>query len=64
MAYSLDTTVGEIITDTSAVEILEKQAPDATKHTMVGMAKAYALKQILDMAQAKECRLTEDMVNK
>lgn len=64
MAYTMDTTVGEILKDTQALEILEKHAPGISKNPMIGLAKGMTLKQILAMPQAKEAGLTEDMVKK
>ena len=64
MAYTLDTTVGEILKDTHAVEILERHVPGVSKNPMIGMAKGMTLKSILAMPQAKEAGLTEDMVSK
>ncbi|HNA90180.1 MAG TPA: hypothetical protein PK414_15040 [Anaerolineales bacterium] len=64
MAYTMDTTVGDILEDTGAVKILEKHVPGISKNPMIGMAKGFTLKQILAMPQAKEAGLTEEMVNK
>ena len=64
MAYTLDTTVGEILKDTHAVEILEKHVPGVSKNPMLGLAKGMTLKSILAMPQAKQAGLTEDMVTK
>jgi hypothetical protein len=64
MAYTLDTTVGEILKDTHAVEILERHVPGVSKNPMIGMAKGMTLKSILAMPQAKEAGLSEDMVSK
>lgn len=64
MAYTMDTTVGDILDDTGAVKILEKHIPGISKNPMIGMAKGFTLKQILAMPQAKDAGLTEDMVKK
>jgi len=64
MAYTLDTTVGEILKDTHAVEVLERHVPGVSKNPMIGMAKGMTLKSILAMPKAKEAGLTEDMVSK
>jgi len=64
MAYTLDTTVGEILKDTHAVEILERHVPGVSKNPMIGMAKGMTLKSILAMPQAREAGLSEDMVSK
>ena len=64
MAYTLDTKVGDILKDTRAVEILEKYVPGISKNPMLGLAKGMTLKSLLDMPQAKQAGITEDMVKK
>lgn len=64
MAYTMETTVGQILDDTGAVKILEKHVPGISKNPMIGLAKGMTLKQILAMPQAKDAGLTEDMVKK
>ena len=64
MAYTLDTKVGEILKDASAVKILEKHAPGISKNPMLGFAKGMTLKSVLAMPQAKDAGLTEEMVKK
>ena len=54
MAYTLDTTVGEILKDPRAVEVLEKYAPGASKNPMLGMAEGMTLRSLLEMPQAKQ----------
>ena len=64
MAYTLDTKVGDILKDTHAVEILDKYVPGISKNPMLGLAKGMTLKSLLDMPQAKQAGITEDMVKK
>lgn len=64
MAYTLDTKLGDLLKDTHAVDILEKHAPGISRNPMVGMAKGMTLKTLLDMPQAKQYGVTEDMVQK
>lgn len=64
MAYTLDTKVGEILKDTQAVEVLERYAPGVSQHPMIGFAKGMSLKSLLDMPQARQAGITEDMVLK
>jgi hypothetical protein len=64
MAYTLDTKVGEILKDTHAVEILERHAPGVSKNPMIGLASGMTLKSLVDMPQAKQAGLTEEMVLK
>lgn len=62
MAYTLDTTVGELLNDTQAVNVLEKHAPGISKNPMIGMAKGMSLKSLLAMPQAKQYGVTEEVV--
>lgn len=62
MAYSLDTTVGEILKDANAVKILDKYAPGVSSNPMIGLAKGMSLKSLLAMPQAKQAGVTEEMV--
>jgi hypothetical protein len=64
MTYTLDTKVGEILKDASAVKTLEKHAPGISKNPMLGFAKGMTLKSVLTMPQAKDAGITEEMVKK
>lgn len=64
MAYTLDTTVGEILKDTRAVEILERHAPGVSKNPMIAFAKGMTLRSVVAMPQARQAGVTEDMVVK
>ena len=64
MAYTLETKVGDILDDTNAVEVLERYAPGISKNPMLAFAKGMTLKSILDVPQAKEAGITEEMVLK
>lgn len=62
MAYTLDTNVGEILKDTNAVEILERYVPGLSTNPMLGMADGMTLRSLLELPQAKEFGITEEMV--
>lgn len=64
MAYTLQTTVGEIMKDTNALEVLEKYAPGISKNPMIGLAKGMTLEALLAMPQAKDAGITKEMVEK
>jgi hypothetical protein len=64
MAYTLDTKVGEIMKDTRAVEVLERHAPGISKNPMLGMASGMSLRSVVDMPQAKQAGITEEMVQR
>jgi hypothetical protein len=60
----MDSKLGDILDDTRAVDILEKHAPGISKNPMIGFAKGMTLKTLLEMPQAKQYGVTEDMVQK
>ena len=62
MAYTLETTVGEILKDTNAMNVLDKHVPGASKNPMLGLASGMTLKSLLAMPQAKQLGVTEDLV--
>lgn len=64
MPFSLDSKAGELLKDKRAVEILEKYVPGITKNPLVALAKGKTLKKILEIPQAKQAGLTEEMVLK
>jgi hypothetical protein len=61
MAYTLDTKVGEILSDPQAVAILESYAPGASKNPMLEMAKDMTLRSLIELPQAKQAGMTEEM---
>lgn len=63
MAYTLDTTVGELLKDAHAVQILEQYVPGASTNPMVSMAEGMTLKSLLALPQAQQLGITEDMVS-
>lgn len=60
MAYTLDTTLGEILDDPQAKEVLDKHLPGVADNPMVGMARGMSLNTILSMPQAKQLGLTRE----
>ena len=62
MAYTMDTTVGELLKDTHAVEVLEKHVPGVSKNPMIGMASGMTIKSLLAMPQAQQYGVTEEKV--
>jgi len=63
MKYTLDSTVGEILKDTQAVEILEGFVPGISTNPMIELAKDMTLKSLLALPQAEQFGVTEEMVN-
>jgi hypothetical protein len=64
MAYTLDTTVGELLKDAHAVQLLEQYIPGASTNPMVSMVEGMTLKSLLAMPQAQQMGVTEEMVTK
>lgn len=62
MAYTLDTTLGEILDNPQAKAVLDKHLPGVTSNPMVGMAKGMTLNMILSMPQAAQLGLTKEKV--
>jgi len=64
MAYTLDTSIGDILKDPGAVKVMEKYAPGISGNPMIGLVKGMALRSLLPLPQAKQAGITEEMVNK
>ena len=62
MAYTLDSTVGELLKDAHAVEMLEQYVPGASTNPMLGMAEGMSLRSLLELPQARQMGVTEEMV--
>ena len=62
MPYSLESTVGEILKDEVAVEIIEKYVPGITSNPLIGFAKSMSLNSLLSFPQVKQNGITEEML--
>ena len=62
MAFTLDSTLGEILADPQAVKVLDQYVPGASTHPMIGMAKGMSLRMIVSMPQAAQLGLTQAKV--
>lgn len=60
MAFTLDTTLGEIIDNPQAKAVLDQYLPGVSDNPMVAMAKGMSLNVILAMPQAAQLGLTKD----
>jgi len=60
MAYTLDTTLGEILDSPQAKAVLDKHLPGVSSNPMVGMARGMTLNTILSMPQAAQFGLTKE----
>ena len=63
MKLTLDSTVGEVLKDTLAVEILEGYVPGISTNPMLELAKDMTLRSLLELPQAEQFGITEEMVN-
>jgi hypothetical protein len=60
MAFTLDTTLGELIDDPQAKAVLDQHLPGVSTHPMVAMARGMSLNMILSMPQAAQLGLTKE----
>jgi len=60
MAYTLNSTLGELLDNPQAKAVLEKQLPGVSTHPMVAMARGMSLNMILSMPQAAQLGLTKE----
>lgn len=59
MAVTLDTTLGQIISDPQAKAVLDQYLPGASSNPMIEMAKGMSLRMVLSMPQAAQFGLTQ-----
>lgn len=62
MAFTLDTTLGELLDNPQAKAALDQQFPGISTNPMVGMARGMSLNMILSMPQAAQLGLTKEKV--
>lgn len=60
MAFTLDTTLGELLDHPQAKPILEQYAPGISNHPMVGMARGMSLNMLLALPQAAQMGITKE----
>ena len=60
MAFTLDSTLGEILDDPQAKAVLDEQLPGISSNPLLAMAKGMTLNMILSMPQAAQLGLTKD----
>ena len=63
MAFTLDTTLGELLKDPQAKAVLDKQMPGIADNPMVAMVQGMSLNMILSMPQAAQLGITKEKVN-
>jgi hypothetical protein len=60
MAFTLDTTLGELLKDPQAKAVLDQQLPGVSTHPMIAMVQGMSLNTILSMPQAAQFGLTKE----
>lgn len=60
MAFTLNTTLGELLDNPQAKAVLDQQLPGVSSNPMVAMAKGMSLNMILSMPQAAQFGLTKE----
>ena len=60
MAYTLDSTLGDLLKDPRVAAILDRYVPGASTHPLLGMAKGLSLNMIVSMPQAAQLGLTKE----
>jgi hypothetical protein len=60
MAFTLDTTLGQLLDNPQAKAVLEQQLPGISTHPMIAMARGMSLNMIVSMPQAAQVGLTKE----
>lgn len=59
-AYTLDTTLGELLADPRAVQVMDQYVPGVSANPMLAMVKGASLRQLVSMPQAAQLGFTQD----
>jgi len=62
MAYTMDTTLEQLLKDPKVRPILDQYLPGVADNPLIGMAKGFTLNQIVSMPQAAQLGITKDKV--
>lgn len=60
MAYTLDTTLGDLLKDPQAKVVMDQYVPGLSTNPLIEMAKPMSLNMVLAMPQAAQLGLTKD----
>jgi hypothetical protein len=63
MAFTRDTTIGELIDNPQAKAVLDKQMPGLADNPMIAMVKGMSLNMLLSMPQAAQLGITKEKVD-
>jgi hypothetical protein len=61
-AYTLDTTLGQLLADPTAKAVLDQYVPGVSANPMVTMVSGMSLRVLVDMPQAAQMGFTKDKV--
>jgi hypothetical protein len=62
MAYTFDSTLGDILNDPKAKSVLDTYLPGVSTNPMIGMTKAVSLKMLISMPQLTQLGITQQQV--
>lgn len=62
MAFTMDTTLGELLDEPQAKTLLDKYLPGIATNPMVSMVKGMSLNMLLSMPQATQLGITKEKV--
>ena len=62
MAFTMDTTIGQLLADPQAKAVLEKQFPGLSTNPMIAMASGVSLNMLVTMPQATQFGITKEKV--
>ncbi len=62
MAFTLDTTLGQLLDNPTAKQVLDQQLPGISSNPMVAMVKGMSLNSLLAMPQAAQFGMTKEKV--
>lgn len=60
MAFTLDSTLGDLLAQPEVVKIIDQYIPGLSTNPLVGMAKGMSLRMVLSMPQAAQFGLTTE----
>jgi hypothetical protein len=63
MAFTRETTIGELIDNPQAKAVLDKQMPGLADNPMIDMVKGMSLNMLLSMPQAAQLGITKEKVD-
>jgi hypothetical protein len=61
-AYTLDTTLGQILADPKAKAVLDQHVPGISSNPMLTMVSGVSLRSLIAMPQAAQMGFTQDKV--